>query len=85
MEGVQISNPQAEATQGVRFTGTLAGEAREFLAQREALEDLEYTELETAEALLAAFRKHEAQVARVAARALEAGGAGQPLLLQSLL
>lgn len=84
--GVSISNPQAQGLDGVSFTGTLDGVERRFLASREGLEDLEYTALESAEALLAAFQRQQPQVALVAAQALQSAAPGDaPIVLQSLL
>ena len=85
MGGVSIANARAEGLDGVVFTGTLDGAERRFLVAREGLEDLEYTVLESAEALLDAFQRHAPQVALVAAQALQQGAGGDPVVLQSLL
>jgi hypothetical protein len=86
MGGVSISDPQAQGLEGVSFSGALDGVERRFIAMREGLEDLEYAMLESAEAMLAAFQRQQAQVALVAARALQSAGPGDgPIVLQSLL
>jgi hypothetical protein len=83
--GVNISDARAQGLEGVAFTGSLDGVQRRFLAAREGLEDLEYTVLETPEAMMEAFQRQQAQVALVAAQAIDSGAAGDPVLLQSLL
>ena len=83
--GVSISDARAQGLEGVVFTGSQDGVQRRFLAAREGLEDLEYNVLETAEALMEAFQRQQAQVALVAAKALQEGAPGDPVLLQSLL
>lgn len=83
--GVNISDARAQGLEGVVFTGSQDGVQRRFLATREGLEDLEYNVLETAEAMMEAFHRQQAQVALVAAKALQDGTAGDPVLLQSLL
>lgn len=86
MGGVIISNPQAQGLEGVAFTGAQDGVERRFLALREGLEDLEYAMLESAEAMLSAFQRQQAQVALVAAQALRSAPPGdEPVVLQSLL
>jgi hypothetical protein len=80
-----LSNPRAEGLEGVRFLATLDAASQEFIASREALEDLAYDMLETPEALLAAFGSHQETVAAAAGKALAEGGGKSPELLASLL
>ena len=86
MASVSISNPVAQKLSGVEFTGTRGGVSQQFMVDREGLEDLEYVEFETTQALLEAFERHKDHIAQVAAKALDAGQGGNGLLvLQSLL
>jgi hypothetical protein len=83
--GAVITNPQAQGLEGVRFTASAGGAQQEFVAAREGLEDLAYEMLETEDALLAAFAKHQDQVAAAAEKALQQPAQGAPRVLQSLL
>jgi len=86
MAGVSISNPVVQRLDGVEFTGTRDGVAQKFLAHREGLEDVDYNQFETAEAMMQAFERHKGQVALVAAKALDSGkGGGPTVVLHSLL
>jgi len=86
MASVSISDPVARRLEGVEFTGTRAGVTQRFMVHREGLEDLEYNEFQTTEALLQAFDRHKTHIAQVAAKALDAGqGGSDTLVLQSLL
>lgn len=85
MSGVSISNPIARPD-GVEFTAVRDGVAQQFLAHKEALQDLDYSYFETDAALLKAFARHAGQVANIAGRALNEGKRGdRPVVLRSLL
>ena len=84
MSGVSISNPVVKLD-GVEFTATRGDVEQRFLAHREGLQDLDYSVFETADALLKAFNRHQGQIAKVAGNALDAGGRGHTVVLQSLL
>ena len=85
MSGVSISNPVARQD-GVEFTATRGDEERRFLAHREALQDLDYSVFETAEALLKAFDRHQGQIAKIAAGAMDQrDGGATTVVLRSLL
>jgi uncharacterized protein DUF1488 len=85
MSAVSISNRVAKGD-GVEFTATRAGTERKFLAHREALQDLDYSFFETAEALLKAFDRHQGQIAKIAGGVMdEADGGGTTVVLHSLL
>lgn len=85
MGGVSISNPVAQGLEGVSFSGTLDGVQQQFVVAREGLEDLEYTLLESPEAMLQAFHRQQAQVALVAAKAMREGPKKPTITLLSLL
>lgn len=86
MAAVALSNPQATDRKCVTFTVTRDGVAHSFMVGREALEDVEYQELTTNQALLEAFARQQELIATCAAKALNAGAAGKPVVeLQSLL
>jgi uncharacterized protein DUF1488 len=85
MSGISLSNPVAKVD-GVEFTATRGDEERRFLAHREALQDLDYSVFETAEALLKAFDRHQGQIAKIAGGAMDQGdGDGRTVVLHSLL
>lgn len=84
MAGLTISGAAAQGLEGVSFTGTLDGKVQEFLVPKESLEDVEYNVFETPEAMLEAFGRQHDAVAKAAAQALGAGGAGR-ITLQSLI
>jgi hypothetical protein len=85
MSGVSISKPVVKMD-GVEFTATRGGVQQKFLAHREGLQDLDYSIFDTAEALLKAFNRHQGQVANIAGKALDQGGAsGEIVVLHSLL
>ncbi len=85
MTDISIANPEARGLDGVAFTGTRGGAAHSFLVPREALEDVEYTMLETADAMLDAFGRLQDRVAQEAARALDAGRTGTPIVIDTLV
>jgi hypothetical protein len=85
MSGISISNPVAKED-GVEFTATRGDAQWKFLAHREALQDLDYSVFETAEALLKAFDRHQGQIAKIAGGAMDQeNGGGTTVVLHSLL
>lgn len=85
MADISISTPEARGLDGVAFTGTRAGTAHSFMVPREALEDVEYNMFDTAEAMLEAFGRQRARVAEEAAKALDGGRTGAPIVIDSLV
>jgi hypothetical protein len=86
MSSVSISDARAQGLEGVAFVATAGGVSQQFIVTRESLEDLEYAMLESAEALLQAFKNQQQQVLAVVAKALQQGPTGPaPITLQSLL
>ncbi len=89
MATIEISNAETVGIDGVMFTGTRGGTACTFLVVREALEDVEYQELASAQELLDAFGRQQALIASCAAKALDAGTTGKDgaahIELQTLL
>jgi hypothetical protein len=86
MPSVSISGARAQGLDGVCFTASADGAQQEFMVTRESLEDLEYTMLESAQAMLQAFERQRAQIGLVAAKAMQEGPPGRPVVtLQSLL
>jgi hypothetical protein len=83
--GAVISNPRAQGLDGVLFTASANGAQQEFVAAREGLEDLAYEMLETEAAMLAAFARHQDQVAAAAEKALQQPAQAAPRVLQSVL
>ena len=68
------------------FTATRDGVAHSFMVGREALEDVEYQELTTNDALLEAFGRQQELIAMCAGKALDSGATGKSVVeLQSLL
>jgi hypothetical protein len=86
MANIELSNPQAAERKSVSFTATRDGVAHSFMVGREALEDVEYQELTTNDALLEAFGRQQELIAMCAGKALDSGATGKSVVeLQSLL
>lgn len=86
MSSVSISDARAQGLEGVAFVATSGAVTQQFVVTRESLEDLEYAMLESADALLQAFKNQQQQVLAVVGKALQQGTASPtPITLQSLL
>jgi hypothetical protein len=86
MPNVSISDAKAQGLEGVSFVAFANGAQQAFLVSREGLEDLEYNLFETAEAMMEAFHRQQAQIELVVAKALHEGpSGGAPIVLHSLL
>ncbi len=70
---IEITNIRiaTDGREGLRFTVIRKDESHEFLLSREALDDLEGSNLQSEAALLAAFEKHRPAIERKAANALD--------------
>lgn len=86
MSSVSITDARAQGLEGVAFVATSGTVTQQFVVTRESLEDLEYAMLESADALLQAFKNQQQQVLAVVGKALQQGTtSATPITLQSLL
>jgi hypothetical protein len=86
MSSVSISDARAQGLEGVAFVATAGAVTQQFIVTRESLEDVEYAMLESAEALLQAFKNQQQQVLLVVGKVLQQGTSSPaPITLQSLL